>query len=571
MPKLFAWRMAFLVSVFCALAVTKSPGQTFSTLITLDGTNGGTPLEAQLVQATDGKLYGTTEFAGTCGGSEYGGTVFKMTASGAMTVLYNFCGGAAGYNPNGGLVQASNGLFYGTNTSGGAYGGVTGTIFKITSQGALTTLVSFDGADGQDPIASLVQGTDGNLYGTTEGGGAYGGGPYSNGTVFKMTLAGSLSTLYSFDGSDGSQIGTIVQGTDGNFYGTATSGGTYGSGRVFRITPTGAPDLTPIYDFCSQPGCVDGANPYGLVLGSDGNFYGAAEAGGNANAGTIFKITPSGELTTIYSFCSASGCSDGESPDAPIQGSDGNFYGATSAGGAYGYGTVFELTPGGALTTLYSFCAQAGCPDGAYPVDGLVQDTNGIFYGTAVTGGSVSYTCAPGFFGVPGCGTIFSLSTGLVPFVQPRLTMGKVGSKITILGTNLTGSKAVSFNGTSASFTASANEITTTVPSGATTGEVTVTTAKGATLDSNGPFWVTPQFKSFSPTSGPVGTPVTITGVSLTQTLSVEFNGVAASSVTVNSDTQVTAIVPTGATTGNITVTTAGGTVTSAASFRVTK
>jgi uncharacterized repeat protein (TIGR03803 family) len=338
---------------------------------------------------------------------------------------------------------------------------------------------------------------------------------------------------------------------------------------VFKITPTGT--LTTLYSFCSQPSCIDGKSPFGFILGSDGNFYGTASGGGNADAGTFFMITPSGQFTTIYSFCSASSCSDGDGPGVMVQGSDGNFYGTTWLGGAYGYGTIFELTPSGVLTTLYSFCADAGCPDGANPTE-LIQETNGTFYGTASSGGATSYPCDDATNGgtAPGCGTVFSLSTGLGPFVQPRPTIGKVGSKIVLLGNDLTGSTAVSFDGTPATFkVVSGTEITATVPNGVTTGPIQVTTL-GSTFNSNGPFWVTPQLKSFSPPSGLAGTPVTITGVSLSQTNGVTFDGVAAAQFTVNSDTQVTATVPTGAATGKITITTAGGTATSAVSFKVT-
>jgi hypothetical protein len=193
-----------------------------------------------------------------------------------------------------------------------------------------------------------------------------------------------------------------------------------------------------------------------------------------------------------------------------------------------------------------------------------VQDTNGTFYGTTINGGS-SGNC------YQGCGTVFSLSLGLGPFVETRPTVGKVGTAVIILGTDLTGATGVSFNGTAATFkVVSSTEITTTVPTGATTATVTVTTPNG-TLKSNVAFRVIPQIKSFTPGSGPVGTQVQITGVSLTQTIQVTFGGVAAINFTVDSDTQVTATVPTGARTGKIKITTPGGTATSGASFTVTK
>ncbi|HXZ39838.1 MAG TPA: choice-of-anchor tandem repeat GloVer-containing protein, partial [Terriglobales bacterium] len=206
------------------------------------------------------------------------------------------------------------------------------------------------------------------------------------------------------------------------------------------------------------------------------------------NDGTVFTITPKGELTVLHSFDGTDGF---YASDALVQATDGNFYGTTTAGGASGYcvagcGTLFKMTPKGTLTTLYSFCTAAGCPDGEFPYGGLVQGTDGNFYGTTYDGGASS-AC-----GASGCGTVFSLSVGLGPFVKTNPTSGKVGAKVTILGNGLTGATSVTFNGTAATFTAVRNsEITTTVPAGATTGTVEVTAPKGM-LKSNLPFRVTP-------------------------------------------------------------------------------
>jgi uncharacterized repeat protein (TIGR03803 family) len=210
------------------------------------------------------------------------------------------------------------------------------------------------------------------------------------------------------------------------------------------------------------------------------------------------------------------------------------------------------------LTTLYSFCSQTNCTDGEFPFGGLLQATNGDFYGTTAGGGA------------NGDGTVSSLSVGLVPFVETLPTSGKVGTAVKILGSKLTGTTSVSFNGTAATFTVvSATEISTSVPARATTGAVSVTTPSG-TLNSNVTFRVIPQITSFTPTNGAVGMVVTITGVSLTQTTAVTFGGVKATSFTVVSDTQVTATVPTGAKTGKIGITTPGGTAASATTFTVT-
>jgi uncharacterized repeat protein (TIGR03803 family) len=468
--------------LLCLTMAIPSQSQTFTTLHSFDVTDGFEPY-AGLVQTTSGLLYGTTYG----GGANNGGSVFKISPTGTLTTIYSFCtqGGCPdGLGPRTGLVQATSGNIYGTTNNGGTSD--LGTVFKITSGGSLKTLYSFcslsNCADGAYP-QGIVQATDGNLYGTT----GQGGGASSDGTIFKITPGGTLTTLHSFDGTDGAlpQAG-LIQATDGNFYGTTSSGGTNGGGTVFKITPSGT--LTTLYNFCSQSDCTDGEAPYAaLVQGLDGNFYGTALGGGvvRSNAGTVFKITPSGALTTLYAFCAGALCTDGESPEAGlIQATDGNFYGVTYNGGGEFGGTIFSITASGALTTLYAFCSQSGCTDGANPSGTLVQDTNGEFYGTTYQGGNSTCTS--------GCGTVFSLSMGLGRFVETQTASGKVGAAVKILGTNLTGAMSVTFNGTAAAFTVvSSSEITTTVPVGARTGTVDVTVPSG-TLKSNKKFSVTP-------------------------------------------------------------------------------
>ena len=242
------------------------------------------------------------------------------------------------------------------------------------------TLYFFGEWDGKYPAAGLVQASDGNFYGTTSLGGDHGWG-----TVFKITPRGTLTILHSFDGFDGGEpLASLVQASDGNFYGTTAAGGANcvphnGCGTVFKITPGGT--LTTLYTFCSQSGCADGAYPEaGLVQASDGNFYGTTGSGGahgpdyycpDNGCGTVFKITPDGTLTTLYTFCSQSDCADGAEPEAGlVQATDGNFYGTTWGGGSNefcvqeGCGTVFKITPAPnppwPLTTLYRFCPQGG-------------------------------------------------------------------------------------------------------------------------------------------------------------------------------------------------------------------
>jgi uncharacterized repeat protein (TIGR03803 family) len=428
------WALASATLLASVVITTHTAqAQTFTTLHSFDSADGSGP-NAGLVQATDGNLYGTTEN----GGTPYDeGTVFRISPDGKFKTVYNFgAGDNPGYYPNAGLVQGTNGDFYGTTSEGGATASEdetgAGTVFKITPKGILTTLYSFcsktDCTDGALPNAGLVQATNGDFYGTTNSGGT----PVMDtdyGTVFKITPEGTLTTLHSFSYTDGGQPdGALIQASDGNLYGTTSEGGP--------------------------------------------NLY-----------GTVFKITLTGKLTTLNSFNST----DGATPWAGlVQGTDGNLYGTTLEGGssANGDGTIFEITTSGStLTSLYSFCLQTDCPDGDFPYAGLVQDTNGNFYGTTSAGGSTKGSDCR-------CGTIFSLSVSLDSFVETQTTSGKVGAAIKIMGTDLTGATSVTFNGTAATFTVvSASEITTTVPTGATTGFVVVTTA-GGTLTSNKKFTV---------------------------------------------------------------------------------
>ena len=330
-----------------------------------------------------------------------------------FTTLYSFCSQtncADGAGVDAAPVQAADGNFYGTTCCGGAYG--PGTIFKITPSGTLTTLYNFcsqkNCADGSYPYAGLLQATDGNFYGTT-----YRGGANDYGAVFRVTPSGTLTTLYSFCSQSNCADGTLpgaglVQASDGNFYGT-TSGAPVTQGTVFKITPSGT--LTTLYSFCSQPNCSDGADPQaGLVQATDGNFYGTTVDGGTSGncgfdgCGTVFKITPRGTLTTLHSFDGG----DGYWPFAGlVQATDGNFYGTTYGGGHNSWGTVFKFTPSGTLTTLYGFCLY--CADGFEPVAGLVQATDDDFYGTTSVGGAAGRGNCPEPYG-KGCGTVFKIT-----------------------------------------------------------------------------------------------------------------------------------------------------------------
>jgi uncharacterized repeat protein (TIGR03803 family) len=500
MRSYFLARVVLIVLLSCAIKITCS-AQTFQTIATFNGANGAGPWN--LVEDFDGNLYGTT----SSGGSENGGIVFKMTPKGSLTTILSFASCSSlpcteGEAPFAGLVQSPNGNFYGTTYEGGvpfSYG----TVFEITSSGELTTLHSFAGVDGIYPRAGVIQGRNGSFYGTTSQGG---NSLLSDGTVFEITAAGSLTTLHSFcsetNCTDGANPYTeLLQAANGNFYGTTAAGGgdtcDLGCGTIFMITPDAK--LTTLYNLCSEVGCQDGVGASALIQANNGNFYGTMSSGGGYGSGSVFELNSKGELTTIYNFCSKVNCSDGADPTSGvIQATDGNFYGVTQSGGLpstvcpfSGCGTLFRLTPAGKLTTLYRFCSQSNCVDGAIPVAALTQTTDGSFYGTTAWGGGSS-NCSEGAL-VGGCGTIFHFSIGLAPFVKTLPTTGKVSENIIIFGSELTDTTEVSFNGTSAVFQVlSSNKIEATVPIGATTGTIEVTTT-GGTLKSNVPFLILPQ------------------------------------------------------------------------------
>ncbi|HXC09678.1 MAG TPA: choice-of-anchor tandem repeat GloVer-containing protein, partial [Steroidobacteraceae bacterium] len=308
------------------------------------------------------------------GGTSNGGTIYEISPSGTETLVYSFAS-----MPWAGLTQGSDGNFYGTTASGGTSG--RGTVFTLTPSGTETVLYSFP-AGSSEPYCGLIQGSDGNFYGTTGANGTSDGG-----TVFEITPSGVKTVLHVFPktGSDGEiPYAGVIQGSDGNLYGTTYFGGSSGFGTVFKVTPGGTE--TVLYSFA---GGSDGEHPYaGVIQGSDGNFYGTTYQGGAGGYGTVFKITPSGTETVLHSF--AGGSSDGANPEAGLtQGTDGNFYGNTYLGGASNLGTVFEITPSGTETVLHSFAG--GSSDGANPTANLLQSSDGNLYGSTGAGGTSGY------------------------------------------------------------------------------------------------------------------------------------------------------------------------------------
>ena len=481
--------MACLLLAFSAATAIASPAQSVSLaqpkltwVYSFDGQGahgGANPGFGNLVQGTDGYLYGTTEVSV---GTE--GTVFKISTAGKLQSLYIFCTEGQpclnGARPLGGLSLGSNGMFYGTTSLGGSPGD--GTVFQITSAGKFKWLYDFGTTtNGSKPWAPPIQAANGLLYGTTSQGGSA-----TDGTLYEMTTTGTNAASLSFVGKNGIYpFARLMQATTGTLYGT-TAQLVSGNGTVFAVTENEG--FKTLHKFNGAPG---GGYPVGgLVQASNGTFYGTTSTGGaHLGGGTVFSITAAGKFKTLYSFCAKSSCTDGSTPLASlIQASDGNLYGTTYNGGTNttgcngGCGTIFKITPTGTLTTVYNFCSQSGCVDGYYPESGLVQATNGNFYGTTFYGGQNG-----------SAGAVFSLSLGLAPFVKTLPASATAGATVMILGDSLTGTTRVSFNGIPAPFTVvSDTEIQATVPIGATSGDVTVATP-GGTLKSNAAFVVNSQ------------------------------------------------------------------------------
>jgi uncharacterized repeat protein (TIGR03803 family) len=465
-------RTVWAVLLFSAATAIAAHAQTFTKIADLGNGTGGSPAYSMFfTQGQDGNLYGTTSNQGSPGG-----TVFKMTLEGAITVLHTFCSQppncADGNYPASGLTLATDGNLYGTTSAGGPGAGG-GTIFRLTASGTFTTLQSItDCTSSYSPWGGLMEATDGNLYGTTAGG---------YGTIFRFDLASDeCSLLHQFLLSDGAvPVAAMVEGFDGDLYGTTQRGGNNFYGSVFKyhrqsgvltnlVTLQGGDDAWP-----SAP----------LIPGRNGTFYGTA-TGGTSGTGALFSVTNEGLLTNLYFFCQQTGCLDGELPIGLTPGTDGNLYGVTAAGGdspicSFDCGTIFQYSRIGRLT-VHNFCEETGCQDGYLPQGGLYQATNGKFYGTTFLGGTYNQ------------GTVFTLDMGLGPFVTFVRAAGKVGQNGGILGQGFTGTTSVSLNGIPANFAVvSDTYINARVPTGATTGYLTVTTPSGV-LTSNVPFHVIP-------------------------------------------------------------------------------
>ena len=504
-----------------------------------------------LAQGRDGNIYGTTPEGGSYG---YG-TAFKLTPEGAFTKLHDFDGINDGRRPDGGLTLGKDGYFYGTSSRGGAFD--EGVVFKMTPVGAITVLHHFGPiapsgrGDGRFPASAPIQGRDGNLYGTTFGGGAYG-----SGTIYKISRDGTFALLFSFlnDPSAGlAPLGyypraPLLQGRDGALYGTTTYGtNATGSGVVFRVTTGGA--ASTLYAFRGS----DGAYPHGpLVEGTDGNLYGTTSSGGSLGGGTVYKLTKAGMLTTLHEFASSSIA--GYSTYAGlVQASNGNFYGVTSTNSKSGAGKLFEVTPSGGYTQQASFGYQPGATPYATPF----LHTNGKIYGLTYAGSSFGH------------GAVYSVDLGAPGLINAVPSAAKAGATVVLLGA-VADATGVSFGGENATFSGTGSTYrTAVVPKGAATGHITLMTPTGS-VQTLKPFLQLPTLSAFSPAGGTSGSSVLLTGTGLMQTTKVTFGGGKVATFVVNTDTQVTVTVPAGAATGKIRLTTLGGTVGTATAFAVT-
>jgi uncharacterized repeat protein (TIGR03803 family) len=451
----------------------------------------------------------------------------------------------------------------------------------------VTDLANFNSRNGLDPFRPLVQGTDGNFYGST-----FVGGAYKSGNIFRVTPSGEIKSIYSFCGHVTCPDGKIpvappIVGSDGNLYGVASSGGSFvgsefGSGTVYKLTLSG--HFTILHTFCTAFPCTDGQGPNGLVLGSDGHFYGTTYRGGQLNGGAFFQISSTGAFQVLHSFCNAAYCAGGLPVYPPIQASNGDFYGTTQGGGATGAGTVYQLTPAGVYTVLHSFCYGAGC-DGQQPTT-IVEDGKGNLFGTTVSGGSNGY------------GTVYEITSSgqyivldsfdfLRGYPFGGLALANDGDFYgTTEGAQERDSTGTLFKITPAGaytqlYTFGECNVSGYAPNGvlfqATNGILYGTTTYGGNGTDNGcggygtvfslSSGLSPLVKTV-PVAGKVGTQVIILGNNLTGSTSVTFNGVPAE-FTVQSDTYIQATVPGNATTGTVSVITPSGTLDSNPQFVV--
>ncbi len=473
---------AILVALIFAFSLALgAQAQTVSTLANFNGIDGAGP-SASVVQGTDGNFYGTTSEGGPYGSLGYG-VLYRITPAGKLTVIYNFCSQpncADGWNPTSVPILGQDGNLYGVTAQGGntAVGSSgAGTVYKMTLGGKITTLYSFCATapctDGLSPTG-LVQASNGTLYGTTSVVSNSNGG--LGGTIFSLSPKGEFKLLYSFCSLANCADGDFpfyppILDTEGNLYGATFTGGNEGGGLLWELTSSG--NYKVLHNFCHESGTCGSEGPYAIFRDSEGNIFGTTQYGTvQPSGGAVFEFSAGGRYHVLHNF------DLDHSPTWPSDGftlaNDGNLYGVTG-GAINNAGSIFLISPDGHFHTLYTFTGD----NGTLPVGPLFQGTDGSLYGTTVYGPGSSQ------------GTVFKLSNGLAPLVETVPTSGKIGQRILILGNNLTGTTSVTFNGVPAVFTVERDTfIRATVPSGATTGTVSVVTPTG-TLNSNPQFVVT--------------------------------------------------------------------------------
>ena len=459
-----------------------SPSGTLAIIHSFNGADGSNAIGGMTL-GTDGNLYGNT----WSGGSFGNGITFKITPAGTETALHNFANSGDGANPANVLVRGTT-VFYGTTNDASAE-----TVYQVTSGGVLKTLHTFSNADGQAG-GQLLLGSDGNIYGGMNQGGAIG-----FGTAFKMTPKGVITVLHNFNNTDGNLAAPgMVEITPGKFYGTTELGGTSGDGVVYSLTSSGT--FSVLHGFSSS---TDGHQALALTLATDGNAYGLAVSGGSANCGTIFKVTAAGAFSVLYSFDNTHGCNP--TGGYLTQGTDGKLYGIANAGGANGNGVFFSLDVG--LSPFVNLMTTSGKELSKVEILGQGFSTSSVvkFGGVAAT--TISRTGSTYILATVPAGALtgpVTVTTGATTLTSPQTfkvlptisgftpANGPVGTPVTITGTALTQTTKVTFGGvTATSYTVNSDaQVTATVPTGAKTGKIAITTS-GGTATSSTVFTVT--------------------------------------------------------------------------------
>ncbi|HEY6301448.1 MAG TPA: choice-of-anchor tandem repeat GloVer-containing protein [Terriglobales bacterium] len=547
-------RLRLIGALFLVFTAAPLPAQTYQDLYDFNCSTGGCFAQdsGPLTQGADGNLYGTTQ----AGGNSGVGTIFMFNPSTSThTDLVSFDGVTAA-NPVTGLTLASDGNFYGTTYYTTFQHGGFGTVFRFNPpsaslpNGKLTILHIFNGTDGILPSNPPVQGKDGNLYGVTE-----------LGTTYRVAL--SSGKFHQLPNNPGEYGAPLYLASDGNLYGTTPFCGEFSDGCIFQMTTPGGA-ITVIHSFSG----ADGKDPDGgVVQERDGNLYGSTYAGGTNDNGVVFQYVMTGPmkgtLNVIHSFDQSY---DGAYPDAGLlAASDGFLYGVNMDGGAYGNGTLFQITTTGALNKYVDFTNTGGAAPGQAPTATLMQSTAGALYGVTSFGGANNR------------GVLYSF-TPPNPLLPTLIIEGPIfvlpGVPVVILGNNLGEAVNVTFGDVPASFTPGSNTyLTALVPSAAVDGPITVTLTnplgQQETLQSQQNLHIVPIITNLDPTSGPVGQEVGIVGGGFVGATKVTFGGVKATKFTVGSPSFIQTYVPVGAKTGKVSVTTPNGTVVSKQTFTV--